>query len=782
MAVMHRLGIIGLTGACAVISLHASTLAQGQDDLATWFGFDGLEIVKIGRDAGPLQLGDVNGDGLLDVIAINDFNSRIEVHYQRRDASPDDVPRRATRINEFPEHWRFRRENITVQHAIGGIVLHDFDDDGLQDFIYIGLPSEIVFLRQREPGVFETAARHRVKNIFPAKDAIAVADVIGDRAEELLTISEGKINVWTMDGSRIEEAVSLSAGANLVAFWLADFDGNGRVDIAAAIPDDPSPLRMWMGETHGDSVATLGPQIRFEMPPIVEAETVLLPGQTAANLAIIERTTKRVVLYELARETVAASGDRDAALMSFSFTDPTARERDVCIVDVNGDGLLDVVATDASANAVAVFEQIAGRGLSRAAIHPSLADLKAVAGGNVDDDPQAELFLLSEKESVVGRSDFSEGTLNFPRPMALPQGTTPVAISLVTIDDAPCLAVVVKDGRNYQLCIMSMDGSMQNVDLGSATRSPDAIVGLDADQDGRTDLLLLTRDKPMTMIARTDDGFQVRESKDMGQFGLVQAATSENTAVFDIDGDGALELLIASRNFVRAVRFDEQPQTGVSPGWQVIEQINARDAATKLVAVAVSGDCIIAADGESGDLLIFARDEEDDDADTPTTWQQTERLHVEGMRYTEIYAGAFAGDGEENILAIGQDGFAVVRLAGERITLKEVAAWRTDDERRRQHELTTGDVNGDGFLDMLSLDAGEQMLEIFTFSEAGNMLYATGFQTFESRIFSGGAIREFQPSQCLIGDVTGDGANDIILLAHDRILLYPQMVEADDGE
>jgi len=40
----------------------------------------------------------------------------------------------------------------------------------------------------------------------------------------------------------------------------------------------------------------------------------------------------------------------------------------------------------------------------------------------------------------------------------------------------------------------------------------------------------------------------------MGQFGLVKAAKADNTAVFDIDGDGQAELLIADRNYVRAVR------------------------------------------------------------------------------------------------------------------------------------------------------------------------------------------------------------------------------------
>jgi hypothetical protein len=91
-----------------------------------------------------------------------------------------------------------------------------------------------------------------------------------------------------------------------------------------------------------------------------------------------------------------------------------------------------------------------------------------------------------------------------------------------------------------------------------------------------------------------------------------------------------------------------------------------------------------------------------------------------------------------------------------------------------QHELAVGDVNGDGYSDMVSLDAGEQMLEIFSFTENGKMLYATSFKIYESKIFSGGESREWQPSQVIITDLTNDNNNDVLLLSHDRLLLYRQ--------
>lgn len=759
------------TAMLVTAALLSGPQAIGQD-LADYFGFDGLEVVKIDRGAGPIMLGDVDGDGLTDLIVVNNRKSRIEIHYQKRDASPDDAMPPPSRPNEFPEHWRFRREFIVVNHDIGALVVHDFDADGLNDLIFVGRPSEIVFVHQRAPGVFEIGRRRRVKGLTANKDSLAVADMIGDKQPELITIAEGRIIIWRMRGNLLERAETLAGGDDMVAFWVADYDGNGRMDLAAALPDDAAPIRLWLGANENGGGA-IGPQLRFEMPPIVEAEPVHLPGERAAQLAVIERPSKRLVVLRVVRESVQQSGDRDASMRIHGFADAGNRTREVIVADIDGDGLLDLIATDTEASALVVYRQVAGHGLERGESHPAFADITAIAAGNVDDDPFAELFVLSEKESVVGRSDLTESLVPYPRPIPIPEGKTPVAMSLVGIDGQPRLAVVLKDGREYSVAIIHMNGDVETIELGSSSRSPDAIVGLDADQDGRTDLLLLTRDKPMQMLQRGEEGFVLRESKDMGQFGLVKAATSGNTTVFDIDHDGIDELLIADRNFIRAVRYVPQPPPGISAGWQVVVQINADEPDSDLVAVTVLDDLIVAADRRNDRLIMFGEDK-----DAAAGWSTRESLRVAGFKFSEIHTGSFSGDGEPNILAIGDEGFAVIRLAGEHITLQETNSWRTNVERRFEHELTAGDVNGDGRVDLVSLDAGEQMLEIFTFTEAHNLLYAMGFQIFESRIFSGGESREFEPSQSLIGDITGDGADDVILLVHDRVLIYPQMTKA----
>jgi hypothetical protein len=769
--------------ATMLVSCCASRSQAEEPSLAEFYGFGGLEIVKIDRSAGPLYVTDLNGDKLNDLIAVNNFASRIEVHYQKANASPEDEVSQTARVNELPEHWRFRREFISVTHQVAAVIPFDYDGDGMMDLIYCGTPAEIVFVRQTAPGVFQATRKHSVKNLLMNRSVLALADVMGDAKPELLGIVNGKINVWPLTGNNIGQPTELAAGAPIIALVTEDYNGDGRQDIAGVIPDDAAPVRLWLSTYEGGK-GKVGPQLRFEMPPLREFEPVRLPNEKAACIAVIERTSKRIVLYDVSTEPVESTGDRDAALSVWSFTNPNTRKRDTAVVDVDGDGLLDLLATDTDSNSVVFYKQLPGKGLQRGESYPSLSDLDYISAGNVDSDASAEIFVLAEKEGVVGTCDVTAEGIPFPKPLSIPDGNTPVALNLVQLESGPHAAVVAKSGRDYILYLIDMKGERQTIALGSLSRSPQTIVAIDADQDGKTDLLLFTPDKPMTMLRAAEEGFKLMESKDMGQFGLVQAANSLNTAVMDIDRNGKDELLIADKNYVRAVRYETNPAPGVSPGWQVVRQINANDSTAKLVSVALLNGKIVAADKENGRLIVMGSERPStenaptDGAPKPPEWTQIESLKIRGFTFGRIYAGAFGGNNEQNILAIGDDGFALISLGGERVSLKQFAAWRTDKDRRMQHELVAGDINSDGFTDLVSLDAGEQMCEIFTFTEGRRLLYATGFKVFESKLFSGGEPREYEPSEVHIADITGDGANDLVLLSHDRVLIYPQMKQA----
>jgi hypothetical protein len=779
MNLLHSLRALAVAGA-----LSSPVFAQSPSSaLSDHFGFEPVEAIKVDKNGGPLASADLDGDGKLDLVATNNRNSRIDLLYQRVGAKSTDEVTPPSSINEIPQHWRYRRVELPVTDEVGCVIPADFDGDKRIDLIYSTGTGKIVFVRQTTPGVFEVARKHTVKGLNPNRDALLLAQVIGDSKPELVGIANGRIQVWPLQGSDLGTAVELAAGnGNIVAVLAGDVDGDGTTDLIGILPDDAAPLRGWFGATRGGE-ATLGAQTRFEMPPLRDADLVQLPGAKAASVVVIEKPSKRVVLLQADRETITEGGDREASLQTWTFADPSNRKRDTAIADIDGDGLPDLLATNTEANAISVFQQVAGRGFAGMQNSPAYSDLDFIVARDINGDGKAEVYVSSEKEGVVGRTSLQGTTLAFPTTMPLAQGTVPSALGLVLVNDRNWLAVIAKEGRNYSLELLPADGSSDGkaiISLGSLSRAPDTILALDADQDGRTDLLLFTPDKPMTMLrqdspaagaaATASPTFKTLESKDMGQFGLAQAANAQNTTTMDIDGDGKQELLVADRNFVRGLRFSQQS------GWQVVEQINSPRGDSKFGSITVQGDRIAAGDSDNGRVATFVRDAKEG------KWKQSDVFDVRGFKFNSIAAGNFSGGKDPCLLLVGGDGFGVMRFSGSRERLAEVASWRSDDTARVPHELAFGDLNGDSMTDLVVLDAGKQMLDVLSMSDSGALLPAVSFKVFESRLFSGGEPREFEPSQAIVRDVTGDGAADLILMCHDRILLYPQMTAPPDGK
>lgn len=743
--------------------------AQAQDaTTAGHFGFQGVDVVPIGPGAGPLLAEDMDGDGLVDLIIANNHKSRIEIQRQRAGASPEDEPQ-LTRVNELPEHWRYERIEIPMSVEVTAIQAVDLDNDGAMDLLIAGRPGTVLAYRQSAPGTYELMRRTRVRDLTSSRDGFLVADILGaDGTKEVIALAGGRIRMWPLDGARLEPPTELNPGdATLVAIFTEDVNGDGLKDLVGVAPEDEAPIRIWLARRE-DGEKSLGPQLRFEMPPLREATAVTLPGADRAYLAVIERPSRRLAVHRLDLSGEGNSAG-EASLEVHGFPDPKQRTRDLVSIDLDGDGLLDVLTTDRDENSVATWISREGSGLGASRGFPTYADADAIEAGDVDGDGVAEIFTLSEQEGVVGRSQWVNGSMTFPEAIEIASGHVPVAMHLTEINGAKSLAIIEKDGRKHVVEIIPVGDAEREIiriDLESLSRSPNAMLGIDADQDGRRDILLFTPDKPMAMLHATDDGFVLLDKDDMGQFGLVQGAGANNTQAFDINGDGVDELLIADRNFVRAVRYDLEPEQGSSPGWQVVAQLNA-DRDSKLVSVAPLGENIIAADREGRRLLIFER--------TGDGWHVADELGIRGLVPRSIHTGSFAGDASTtDLLLVGDDAFAVARLGEGQPTLNEIGFWRPEDRRRVPHELGVGDVNGDGFIDLVSLDAGEQMADILSFSDRQALHAMTSFKVFESKIFSAGEPREFEPRQAIIADVNGDDANDLILLAHDRILVYPQ--------
>ena len=134
-------------------------------------------------------------------------------------------------------------------------------------------------------------------------------------------------------------------------------------------------------------------------------------------------------------------------------------------------------------------------------------------------------------------------------------------------------------------------------------------------------------------------------------------------------------------------------------------------------------------------------------------------------------------DGRDDLLLFGRGRFAVLYAGRTDPRLDEVASYESDLDKTFFVDSVAGDLNGDGYADVAILDTRSHFVEILDYDPTLGPRHATHFPVFEEKSFSSEGGRGIEPREATITDVTGDGRADLILLVHDRVIVYPQ----DDG-
>jgi hypothetical protein len=203
----------------------------------------------------------------------------------------------------------------------------------------------------------------------------------------------------------------------------------------------------------------------------------------------------------------------------------------------------------------------------------------------------------------------------------------------------------------------------------------------------------------------------------------------------------------------------------------VRDQINGASSNSRITGAAMipstNGSTLFLLDAERKAVTLAQRD-------AAGVWQSVRNVTLPVSVFTSLQSVALGGAQAKAVSLIGLNSVAWLPLSGQTWDLEELDGYETPIKDGFLHDVIPGDLNQDGRRDMVFLETAKHYLDLVIFDASNRLVPANRWQVFEERSFRGGRSDLPEPREAVVTDVTGDGKNDLIVLVHDRVLVYPQ--------
>ena len=739
------------------------------------FGFSGPEIFPIDQQITQLHVADLDGDGLNDIIVANNLRSKINLLYNltgktNRAAA---ASARKLEINELPPDSRFRIDSIPSDERIAALAVTDLNGDGRPDLVYFGDAKDLIVRYNLGTNGWSEPKRWHFDDGRMDANALATGDLNGDGLTDIALLGDnGAVYFLAQQPDHtLAEPVKIPYSGTPKAIQIADVDGDGRNDLFFVDFDNAAPFRVRLQNAGGQ----LGPEIYFKNQVVRSFWLDNLAGDRTNYLISIVQATGRAEVSQFTRKPAEplSGAFRSGQFQILPLNKTEAAQRGVLWADVDGDGRADLLVAEPESGQLSVYLQQADGTLAAPKKFPSLAGVSQIAVSDWNNDGHPEIFLLSRDENSVAVTSFDKsGRLPFPKPLPLDGKPLLMAVGALKAGDKPVLAVIVdKDGAR-SLIIRTADGKFTTQKLADSFKSnPTTLAIQDVNQDGLADLVVLIPYEKIKVLLQKPDG--KFDEKDVDPPG--GAMEQPWLAVADVDGDGQTELLLPQKNFVRAVVLEPAAKVEGStnaPNWvfRVKDQINGSASDSRITSVTA------VANGKNSVPSLFLLDAEHkqltlSERDTNGVWQVVKNLDLPVTGFANLKAVPLGG---ADIAFTGQNAVAWLPLAGDVWELTKLDDYDTPIKDGYLNDLIAGDLTGGGRKQLIFMETARNYLDLVTFDKNRKLVPGDRWQVFEQHTFRGAQNALPEPRECAVADVTGDGKNDLIVLVHDRILVYPQ--------
>jgi uncharacterized protein (TIGR03437 family) len=491
----------------------------------------------VGFGASSAIAADFNGDGKLDLAVTNLDSNNVSVLVGNGDGT-------------------FRPSvNYTTGAGPAGVAMADFNGDGKPDlaityFGSLASPlSGVSILMGNGDGTFKAAV-----NIPGGSSPLAVlsADFNGDGKADLAVAnsSSSTISVFTGNGDgTFQPAVTWDAGIGPQHLAYGDFNGDGKLDLAV-IHRGTSVVSILSGKGDGtfqprvDYLAGLAPETLSVVDIYGDGKLDLLAGGGSDYLAVLV-------------------GNGDGTFQAPPAYAAGSGPQAVATADFNGDGIPDLVTANATSNDVSVLLGAGGAKFQPAiesSVGPGATSQPPqpvdVVAADFNGDGKPDVAVADQETNdvsiLVGKGD---GT--FRTPVHFPAGVNPSALVAGDFngDGKLDLAVANTDfnstrgAGSVSLLLGNGDGTFHAATSLSAGVHPMRIMAGDFNGDGKLDLAVLNAGSAAAGFI--DSSVSILPGNGNGTFGTAKnypaGSNPSALAVGDVNLDGKLDLVVATR-------------------------------------------------------------------------------------------------------------------------------------------------------------------------------------------------------------------------------------------
>ena len=758
-----------------------ATLFAADKPLVESIALGAPEVVKLDWNTRAITPCDLRGIGLTDLVVLNNDRAQIDLLYQLKPGTPPPPVPPSVSINRWEPvvaDAHFKKISLTTGITMYDLAIGDLNGDGLPDLVYTGDPQALTIRYQQKNGDWTEKKIDDAPEPSQLVSSLKIADLAGHGRNDLVMLGKKELAIFYQDEKGelgAPERYALS-DENCYGLEVCDVNGDGRPDLVYLSSSGTDTLRVRLQSASGQ----FGPEQSYPLKALRSTLQVFnAAGKNGpAQFAVIQDPTGQLVVF-----TLDPKGESDPDKFPvprpriFTPRAGSTSPASYAFGDFDGDGREDIAVSDPEGAQIFIYFRQPDGGFTIAKRFPSLSDGRSIAAGDWDGSGRASLFVASPKEEVVGVATITpEGRLTYPQPLPVTGKPFTVATGDLAGTGHDQL-VVVRSDKAGKYAIEIWAGAkggkpqlLKTLDLPNQKNDPRAVRVFDANQDGRMDIAVFTPFEPMRLFVQGEKLSFTEATPDNGfRTGLVDNLESAALTVTDTAGDGKAEMLVSGSGYARALRL--------KPGGEleVRDQFNAKDpsaaiaGAFALPATGADKKPVIVLYDSDGQLLQFLH------TDDHGVYQFAQAMPVGKIDLVGVETRRDPKTGQIDVFMLGKDRFWWLPIGQPDFSIHVVATHTTDLPDISYSDVEAGDLNGDGRLDLACIDPDKNVIEILSQDAAGVWQSRMHFKVFEKDAhYQGRHGTPEEPRETIIAPVTGNGKADLILLVHDRVLVYPQ--------